>query len=170
MFDFLFTDRDSGIFRQVPLDVKGKLFTSPMPFGAYDRGNRLLKIYKRKNIDHVFMLVTKEELKKKAKRNVKKSYVRNNMTYSQYAFKDFQAPSLPVLADLVAEARLRLQNQNVVVHCHAGVGRTGVAVCCIVSALERVDAQRALDRVKQHVSINMTAEQKNLVAKFAVNA
>jgi len=64
--------RDDGVFRRIPLLSSGQLFASPMPFGAYDRGNRILKIYKRKGIDHVIMLVTEEELEEKARRDLKR--------------------------------------------------------------------------------------------------
>ena len=52
----------SGVFRTIPLPCAGQLYASPMPFGAYDPGNRLLRIYKQFKINHVFMLVTDEVL------------------------------------------------------------------------------------------------------------
>ena len=57
--------RDFGIFRQIPLNVSGELYTSPMPFGAYDYGSRLLRIYRKNKIEHVFVLVNDTELAKK---------------------------------------------------------------------------------------------------------
>ena len=69
-----FPNNDDNLFREIPLSVNGKLFVSPMPFGAYDRGNRLLKIYQRNRVDHVFILVTDDELKKKARRNLLDQY------------------------------------------------------------------------------------------------
>ena len=62
IFKDLFHDHDSGVFRQIPLNTPGRLYTSPMPFGAYDYGSRLLKIYKKNKIEHVLMLVTDTEL------------------------------------------------------------------------------------------------------------
>lgn len=58
-------DNTHGIFRQVPLTVKGRLYVSPMPFGAYDTGNRVLKLYKENKINHVFLIATDEEIRKK---------------------------------------------------------------------------------------------------------
>ena len=46
---FLFGQKEDTCVR-IPLDVKGRLFCSPMPFGPYDPGNALLKIYKQRKI------------------------------------------------------------------------------------------------------------------------
>jgi hypothetical protein len=47
IFAFLSGNPDEGIFRRIPLQSSRHLYTSPMPFGAYDRENRLIKVYKR---------------------------------------------------------------------------------------------------------------------------
>lgn len=156
----------SGIFRQIPLHTPGRLYVSPMPFGAYDRGNRLLKLYTRFKIHHVIMLVTDEELAKKARRNLKQRYKKNGITFSQYPFIDLQAPSFDIINDLVQEAVDRLSHQNVAVHCHAGVGRTGVVACCIVRAVENWPTAKTLDYVKTHMSVDMTTSQTAIVEAF----
>jgi protein-tyrosine phosphatase len=166
MFNFFRGKSHLGIFRQVPLPTRGKLYGSPMPFGAYDPGNRLLKIYKQHHISHVFLLNTDEELEKKARKNIKKLYDENRMGWSQFPIVDFQAPTIDILIRLTAEAVRILQKQNVVVHCHAGVGRTAVAICGIVRVIENLSAASAIDYVTSHMPVEMTSEQINLVEKF----
>ena len=166
IFKRLFYNHDSGIFRQIPLNVPGKLFTSPMPFGAYDYGNRLLNVYKKNKIQHVFILATDTELKKKARRDLLKLYAKNNISYSRYVIIDFQAPSLEVIDALVQEAIGRLKKQRVIIHCHAGVGRTSVAVCCIVIAVEHLTSDKAIEYVCKNMAVNITSEQKYLIQKF----
>ena len=167
LFDFIHDEHDSGIFREIPLSVKGKLYASPMPFGAYDPRNRLLKLYKNNKINHVYSLVTDEELRKKARRNIFKRYDQAGITCSRHVIHDFQAPSLDVLHDLVMDACERLQQQRVVVHCHAGVGRTAVAASAIVLAVEGFTPEEAIDHIKKHMTVNITSEQKTLVKKYA---
>lgn len=161
-----FYNQDSGIFRQIPLNVPGKLYTSPMPFGAYDYGNRLLNIYKKNKIQHVFLLVTDTELKKKARRDILKLYAKNGISYSRYVINDLQAPSIEVINDLVKEAVERLKKQRVIIHCHAGVGRTSVAVCCIVIAVEGLTVDKAIEYVCKNMAVNITSEQKYLIQQF----
>jgi len=159
-------DADSGIFRQIPLPVNRKLFASPMPFGAYDPGNRLLGIYKKNNINHVLMLVTTREVQKKAKKDLIRIYLSNNISYTQFEFIDLQAPDIKHLHALVLETHSLLQSKNVAVHCHAGVGRTGVAICAIVQHIKKCSSDEAYNYVREHMLINMTDEQKRFVAKL----
>ncbi|MGA1864448.1 MAG: dual specificity protein phosphatase family protein [bacterium] len=166
IFKWLFHNQDSGIFRQILLNAPGKLYTSPMPFGAYDYGNRLLNIYKKNKIQHVFLLVTDTELKKKARRDLLKLYAKNDISYSRYVIHDLQAPSIEVINDLVQEAVERLKTQRVIIHCHAGVGRTSVAVCCIVIAVEGFTVDKAIEYVCKNMSVNITSEQKYLIQQF----
>ena len=163
IFKDLFHDHDSGVFRQIPLNTPGKLYTSPMPFGAYDYGSRLLKIYKKNKIEHVLMLVTDTELENKARRDLLKLYVKNGISYSRYEIKDLQAPSLEIINSLVQDAVKRLQTQRLIIHCHAGVGRTSLAVCSIVIAVKHLNAEEAIEYVSKSMAINITSEQKNLI-------
>lgn len=167
IFAQLLGNKDSGVFREIPLKVRGKLYASPMPFGAYDRGNRVIKIYRKNRVNHVFMLVTDAELEKKARRNVFKQYEKNNITWSRFIVKDFETPSVEVISNLVNEARERLNNrQHVAVHCHAGVGRTAVAMSCIAIATENFTADEAVNYVKQHMEIMIMPKQKKLIQEF----
>ncbi|MGA1824014.1 MAG: dual specificity protein phosphatase family protein [bacterium] len=166
LFKNLFHNDDAGFFRQVPLNIHGKLYTSPMPFGAYDRGSRLFAIYKKNKIEHVFVLVTDTELKKKARRNLLDYYAKKGISYTRYTIKDLQAPSIDVITPLVQEAVERLKTQRVAIHCHAGVGRTATSVCCIVIAVEHFTADQAIDYVCQNMSVHITPEQINVIRKF----
>ncbi len=158
--------QNSGVFRHIPLDTKGKLYASPMPFGAYDQGSRLLKIYKQCHIDHVLMVITDEELNKKARRNLRRLYRQNDISCSQFSIKDFQAPTYAIINNLVNEAICRLPSQNLVVHCHAGVGRTAIAICCIVKVIKNCTADEAIEYAKKHMEINMTPEQIRVINAF----
>jgi protein tyrosine phosphatase domain-containing protein 1 len=89
------------------------------------------------------------------------------MSFTQFPFRDFNAPSLNAIQHVVEEARSRLRNRRVVVHCHAGVGRTAVAASCILIYLEGVQADQAIERVKQSMMVRLTAEQTDLIRKFA---
>jgi len=166
LLHFVGQDKDAGIFREIPLNVKGGLFVSPMPYGAYDPGSRVFKLYLQHKIDHIFILVTDEELVKKSRRNLLKKYEDNGITFSRFTLKDWMAPSMDVVQEMVKEAQHRLRTQRIAVHCHAGVGRTAIAVCCIAMVVEGWSAAQAMKNISEYMTINITSEQKNFINKF----
>lgn len=160
-------NKDENLFREIPLSLNGKLFVSPMPFGAYDRGNRLLNIYKRNKIDHVFVLVTDDELKKKARRNIFDQYKSAGFEYSRFTIKDLMVPSLDVIHEMTAQAKLMLETKRIAVHCHAGVGRTAIAVCCIAIFIEGWNAEEAIKNICRAMPVNISDEQRRFIHKYA---
>ena len=162
-----FPNRDENIFREIPLSTNGKLFVSPMPFGAYDPGNRLMKIYKRYKIDHVFILVTDGELTKKARRNLLGQYRSAGFEYSRFVIKDLMVPSMDVIHEMTGHAKSMLKTKRIVVHCHAGVGRTAVAVCCIAIFIEGWTAQEAIKNICRAMPVNISDEQRRFIHKYA---
>jgi protein-tyrosine phosphatase len=159
--------RKPGIIRQIPLHTKGSLFVSPMPYGAYDTGNKLLGMYRQHRISHVFILVGDNEIKVKTGRDLKKIYEKAGMTFTQYPFVDMQAPNLPMMHEFVKTAVLLLKkNHNIAIHCHAGVGRTSIGACCVVQAVEGMSSADSIVYVKSHMEVNMTTEQKSVVMRF----
>jgi len=156
-----------NLFREIPLSVKGRLFVSPMPFGAYDPGNRLMKIYKRNNVDHAIVLVTDDELARKARRDILGMYISNNIEYSRFIIKDLTVPSLDIIHKMAEKAKDILETNRVVVHCHAGVGRTAIAVCCITIYIEGLTADAAIKKIRDAIPVNITDEQRRFIFKYA---
>jgi atypical dual specificity phosphatase len=81
--------------------------------------------------------------------------------------RDFQPPTLEQIKDFVAFAKnARSEGKKIVVHCDAGIGRTGTILACyLVSKGHRaVDAIEEV-RTKRPGSIE-TIEQEEIVLEF----
>lgn len=165
-FKQLLPNEDEGLFRKIPLNLPGELFVSPMPFGAYDPGNQVLKIYLRNKVDHVFVLVTDAELTRKSRRDLLGKYESHGLKYSRFILKDWMAPSMEVVHEMVAEAKEMLKHHRIAVHCHAGVGRTAIAVCCIAMSIEGWTAEESMQNISQFMTINITEEQKRFIKRY----
>lgn len=152
---------------RIPLDVKGQLYASPMPFGPYDPGNALLKIYKQRHIAFAIMLVTDAELEKKAKRDLLAIYKQNNIQPIRFPIADYTSPELHTFSKTVDQVSGYLRaGAHMAVHCNAGVGRTGVMACCIVRDITGKTTGEAIEYVRQYMQTNMTDEQMRLVDRF----
>lgn len=163
----LFFQKQEKICERIPLEVKGRLFVSPMPFGPYDPGNKLLKVYQQQRIEFAIMLVTDAELEKKAKRDLLTIYKKNNIQPIRFPIADYTSPELHTFSKTVDQVSGYLRaGARMAVHCNAGVGRTGVMTCCIVRDIMGSNAEEAIDYVKQFMQTNMTDEQKRLVDRF----
>ncbi len=163
---FLFSNREKTCVH-IPLKTKGRLFVSPMPFGPYDPGNRLLKIYTKNKIEFVVMLVTDAEIEKKAKRDILALYKKNHMEVIRFPISDYTSPELHAFSKVVDQITGYLQaGANIAVHCNAGVGRTGVMTSCIVRDVTHSSAQESIAHVRQFMQTNMTDEQIRLINRF----
>ena len=163
---FLFGKREKTCV-QIPLEVKGKLYVSPMPFGPYDPGNALLKVYKQHRIAFAIMLVTDTELDKKAKRDVLAIYKQNNIQPIRFPIADYTSPELHAFSKTVDQVSGYLRaGAHMAVHCNAGVGRTGVMTCSIVRDVTGKTTGEAIEYVRQFMQTNMTDEQMRLIDRF----
>ena len=152
---------------RIPLEVKGKLYVSPMPYGPYDPGNALLKTYKQRRIEFAVMLVTDAELEKKAKRDLLAIYKKNNIQPIRFPIADYTSPELHTFSKTVDQVTGYLRaGANIAVHCNAGVGRTGVMTSCIVRDVTSQTAGEAIEYVRQFMQTKMTDEQMRLINRF----
>lgn len=138
-----------------------------MPFGPYDKWNVLLKLYKKHQIEFAVVLVTDSELEKKARRNLLSIYEKNSIRVIRLPVADYTTPDMREVSKTVDQVSGYLKaGARIVVHCNAGVGRTGVLACCIVRAILKIPAEETIPYVRKYMKTNMTDEQIRLVKRF----
>lgn len=166
MFDFLFP-KNSRNFVRIPLDVPGRLFASPMPYGPYDPFNQLIREYRRNRVNVVVPLVTDEEMAKKAARNLPKVYAGEQIDVIRFPIPDLTSPSLAEVTQSIEKIVGELRaGKRVVVHCNAGLGRTGVVLACILCRISGMSGNDAISYIKSYLSLKMTDEQVRFVRKW----
>lgn len=154
-------------FERIQLDVKGRLFVSPMPYGPYDPFNQLMKTYKRHHLQYVVMLVTDRELEVKAKRDVIKAYEQIGIQVLRFPFPDLTSPPVEELTEFLYQVvDLLKQGNRIAVHCNAGVGRTCVVASGVVRMLTGCDCDTAIEVINRYTHLDMTDEQKRAIDKL----
>ncbi|MDA0991428.1 MAG: hypothetical protein O3A51_11840 [Verrucomicrobia bacterium] len=156
-----------GVFAEIPLGCRGKLYVSPMPYGPYDRFNRLLKIYRGHGVRRVAMLVSADEAARKSRRDLFTLYAAAGIGVIHYPIADLTAPTSHGIDELLTAIQEALSRHHVAMHCNAGVGRTGVVAACLVQRINGSTGEAALAYVQRYMQINMTDEQRRFVLVWA---
>lgn len=160
---------EDEVFLRIPLDgVKGQLFASPMPYGPYDKWNQVMRRYRAAGVEFAVMLVTDDELAKKAKRDLLSLYPRVGIDALRFPFRDLTSPSLETVEQMVRCVGPYLRaGAKVAIHCNAGTGRTGVAAACLAADLLDLPGPEAIQYVTDRMATQITDSQKRVVCQYA---
>ncbi|XP_043465511.1 protein tyrosine phosphatase domain-containing protein 1-like isoform X2 [Leptopilina heterotoma] len=75
-------------------------------------------------------------------------FMKNGIYCYNFAWKDYGAATMEKLLDMVKVVTFSVQEGRVAIHCHAGLGRTGVLIACYLIYTLRVRASDAIRFVR----------------------
>ena len=68
--------------------------------------------------------------------------------FYNYGWLDYGVPTLESVLDMVKVVDFALRGGKVAVHCHAGLGRTGVLIACYLVYSQRMGGDEAISHVR----------------------
>lgn len=154
------------MFRSVALpdDVSGRLYLHSMP-ARYEAYQATLDAVRLKGITQVVCLTSLEEIASKAPAYAR-AVQRKDVPWQQrmYPIVDYGVPSdrasfLELVHSIAADLR---SGVNILLHCAAGIGRTGTVASCVLIALG-VPADEAALRIYAAGSYAERPEQVELI-------
>ena len=156
-------------FTELPLGLPGQVFRSAMPLSqSYDPVGSIYQAYKEHNVHTIVMLAPDNEAVKRTGMDLQTRYQRDGFTVIYLPVTDFSAPLLDELKAGVNSVRQALNaGHNTAVHCHAGIGRTGLFLACLVKQVLHLTGDEAILWVRRYVPDAVeTDEQRRLVELF----
>ena len=153
---------------ELDFGTPGRIYRSPMPFGPYDADHTLIQAYKNADISAVVVLAEAEECLRKTGRDLLAGYRELGLEVIHCPISDYAIPTWqPFEQALLSVAERAHLGQHTVVHCSAGIGRTGLFMACLAHHLLGMDGDAAIAWVRQAIPTAVeTEEQKQFVREY----
>jgi protein-tyrosine phosphatase len=155
---------------QLPQDVEGRVYLNSMP-GRNEPLAKVISEMAKEAINKVISLASDSEISKKSP-ELAEALRKDWFPVKRVSFPidDFGVPSNPIeFLALVQEVAADLRaGKRILIHCGAGIGRTGTLAASILLALGQTEDQ-SLEAVKLAGSQPETREQGELVHWVASN-
>lgn len=151
----------------LPPEVPGQLWLGPMP-GRFQAWNAFTGDAERSGLTVVVCLTPRPEIAELSPEyHAAVGRGRLPFRWMHVPMRNFGLPEDPAAfrRDIGAIAEAIREGKGVLLHCAAGMGRTGTAAACVLKALG-MHTDEALQRVRDAGSNPQNAEQSGLVDWF----
>jgi hypothetical protein len=149
----------------LPFGLRGDIYRSPMPFGAFDLGATTLEEYKSAGVDVIVMLTTPEEDFTRAGQNLEGLYLKEGFRVIRLPIVDFEVPEDHSALDTALEESIACakRGEGVAIHCYAGRGRTGMFAALLARRILGLNGGKAIEWVRCFFPAIETEEQVQMV-------
>jgi len=133
-----------------------------MPFSVYDpRGDSLLQ-FKREKGSLIVLLAEEEECVIRTGLNLKSLYFKQGFQVLHLPIPDFDVPSKEDLEEAIKKTVEHAQaGQNILIHCHAGLGRTGLFVAYLAKRVLGLSSEEAIHWTRKYIPHALETDEQN---------
>jgi protein-tyrosine phosphatase len=137
-----------------------------MPFSVYDPQGDSLFQFKRERGFLIVLLAEEEECVVRTGLNLKSLYLNQGFQVLHLPIPDFNVPSIEDLEEAIKKTVEHAQGgKNILIHCHAGLGRTGLFVAYLAKRVLGLSSEEAIHWTRKHIPHALeTDEQCQMVS------
>jgi protein-tyrosine phosphatase len=153
---------------ELPYGTPGRVFRSPMPYSSYDPSGTLVDQYEKEGISAIVLLAREIEYLEITGKDLKKLYTESGFEVLHLPIADFGVPNPEDLRMAVFSTYEQARNgTNFAIHCHAGIGRTGVFAACLARQALDLSGEAAIRWVRERIPHAIETElQRSVVLNF----
>ena len=135
---------------ELPYDLPGTIYRSPLPYSPlFDPHGRILAAYEAAGVDTVVMLTMLDEVERLTGQDISARYRERGYRVIHAPTPDFQTPQPEILRSALESTLAAAQEgRTIVIHCHAGIGRTGILTACLAREVFGMTGEEAIDWVR----------------------
>lgn len=156
----------------LPLGLPGNIYRSPMPFGQFDPTGLVYQSFWKNEIHTVVLLVPDAECWVYAGQDLRQRYQRDGLGVIHLPMKDYRGIDIPTLSATVDETLgLARSGLNLDIHCHAGLGRTGLFAACLARRQLGLQGTEAIRWIRALVPGSVESdEQERVIRAFPIES
>jgi len=148
----------------------GGLAIAPRPHGG-ERLAQEIALWRAAGVDLVLSLLEPHEVHELELAGEEQACMRAGMAFLSFPILDRGVPeSIGRTCEIVAVCRDRLrEGQNLLLHCHGGIGRSSIMAACILASLG-IEPQTAFERIEKArgEKVPDTADQRKWAEAFTM--
>jgi protein-tyrosine phosphatase len=151
----------------VASDLPGRLFIMPRPDG--ERLTQDVAHYRSLGVDTIVSMLPPDEARALSLQNEAQIAADTGLDFINFPIQDFGLPDPATFGEFVKAIAIGLGGgTNMAIHCRAGIGRSGMAVCCVLQSFGH-SAIRAIKVTSQArgKAVPDTVEQRAFIENFA---
>ncbi|HOA21046.1 MAG TPA: DUF952 domain-containing protein [Anaerolineaceae bacterium] len=151
------------LMNELPFQLPGKLYRSVMPGSSmFDPQDEVVNLYQQAGIEVVVVLNPDFDIREYARQDLRERYEQAGLTQIHAPVADFTAPPSGTWNAALREvADLLRAGKKIAVHCHAGIGRTGMFCACLAQELLGLSPRESIDWVRGFIPGAVETEYQN---------
>jgi protein-tyrosine phosphatase len=160
----MFENLSADPIMELPFGLKGRVFRGRMPYSLFDLRGAVIAAAARAGVDVVVLLAEDDECLLRTDHDLAALYKERGWSVLKMPIADQGVPaeaSVELFRSCVFEARACADGgRNVLVHCLAGVGRTGLFLACLARVVLGLEPEAAIDWVRKYVPGAVEVEEQ----------